>query len=204
LPDRPERDPETSRRDSIVPDRPPDVTLCLGVDRAGTLRSSYMGPALKGEHGSDFAAGALIFHLNRMGGSWSPPERATGRERGVDFTSSSSAGALAIQVTRIPQDPARWQRVHQGGHVSGAVDISLAAQDLIEAILQKGGKSRPNANADVTLVLDGSSDLAYMLENTLTHFEREFGAEARAQGFASIWLVTATQIVCLVHGRSDL
>jgi predicted protein tyrosine phosphatase len=138
-----------------------------------------MGPALKGELGSDFAAGALIFHLNKMGGSWSPPERATGHERGVDFTSSSSAGALAIQVTRVPQNPARWQRVHHGGHVSGAVNISLAAEDLIEAILQKGGKSHPKGNADVTLVLDGSSDLAYMLENTLRSAGTEEGARIR-------------------------
>jgi hypothetical protein len=190
------------RPDTVIPDRPPDVTLYIGVDRTGSLHSSYSGPASKGEHGSDFAAGALVFHLNKIGGSWSAPERSEGRERGIDFTSSSAAGTLAIQVTRVPQDPTRWERVHKEKHVSGVVDFPKAATDLIEAIRHKGGKSRPEGNADVTLVLDGSSDLAYMLENTLDHFDREFSVEARAQHFASIWLVTSTQIVCLVGDKS--
>ena len=47
------------RPDTVIPDRPPDVTLYIGVDCAGSLHSSYTGPASKGEHGSDFAAGAL-------------------------------------------------------------------------------------------------------------------------------------------------
>jgi hypothetical protein len=157
-----------------------------------------MGPVSTGEEGSDGPAAALIFHLNKCGATWSTPERPAGRERGIDFISRSAAGTLAIQVTRVPRDPNRWARVRREGRVAGLVDIPQAAQDLIEAIRHKGHKDHPEGNADVTLVLDGASNLAYILENTLDHFEREFGAEARTFGFASIWLVSTTQIVCLV------
>ena len=84
--------------------------------------------------------------------------------------------------------------------MADVVDIPTAARELVEAIRHKGGKSRPRGNADVTLVLDGSSSLAYVLENTLDRFEQEFGTEVRGMGFASIWLVTSTRIVCLAEG----
>lgn len=41
--------------------------------------------------------------------------------------------------------------------------------------------------------------MTYMLENTLDRFEQEFGTQTSV-GFASIWLVTTTQIVCLAGG----
>jgi hypothetical protein len=171
-------DPDADKQDApcdpvAIPDRPPDMTVHLGVDRAGTLRASYMGPALRGEEGSDTAAAALIFHLNKSGSNWSAPERSAGRETGVDFVSRGPAGSLAIQVTRVPRDPRRWAQPSRVGHVTDAVDIPRAAQDLIEAIRHKGRQSRPEGNADVTLVLDGASTLAYVLENILNRFARE-------------------------------
>ena len=123
-----------------------------------------------------------------------------GRECGVDFTSHSAAGTLAVQVTRVPRDQSRWERIQREGRVAVVADIPTAAQELFEAIRHKGDKSRPQGNADVTLVLDGASSPVHILQNTLDRFEQEFGARASAFGFASIWLVTAAQIVCLAGG----
>jgi hypothetical protein len=179
--------------EGTVPDRPPDESLYIGVTRAGALRATYIGPAFDGEHGTEPVAKRIVRHFNQGGEGWSspvPPER----ENGADYESTGPLGTLKLQITRVPHDPGRWARLSRDGHIDGDVDIPASAQELLDAIRKKASKLETSG---ITLVLNGSSSLAYTLANTVDHFRRYFAHEVNGLGFESIWLVGTIDVVRL-------
>ncbi len=153
------------------------------------------GKPPQNEEGAIVCCGLLAEHLRRHDSRVGPPRAPSGPEHGVDCEIETSAGLLAIQVTRPSGD--LWRSLGTRGDASATTLGERLAEDLMNSARKKATHINPTG---VVLALDVTSS-AHYATGTVRNRLAARGADFAALGFDAVWLVGP--VVALVVRLDD-
>lgn len=163
-------------------------------DESGAVQHSMSGPPPQNEDGAMEVAQTLVRVLNeRLGDAWEPPRLRPGQEDGTDCVAAGPNGQLSIQVTRAPSDESVWRDLGRDGRSQGSGSTEELSDRLLLSIHKKGNLA---GRGDVILAIDARFDIATAIPAVVENFGKRHAEDAKAVGFASIWLVGPLDELC--------
>jgi hypothetical protein len=158
----------------------------------GTVTFTLQGRSSQNEEGGERVARILVATMKQLGATWSTPVGSD--DPSADYEAQGDAGRLKIQVTRAPSDEA-WRRElgRSGSTARSHTTPDETADELRSAINGKVMSLAPSSRRDLTLAIDATQTLAFVLAQVVQAFRTHHGAWARTLGFESIWVVGPTE-----------
>ena len=164
-------------------------SIAADQDSAGNLSLDARTPSRRNETGTLKVAETLVEALNGSGAAWAPPERATGREQGIDcIAAGPDRSLLLIQVTR-PARPSFWRQLKTLGQATHTLTARDAADLLFKAISRKAARTASKDRKRLTLALDVTDTPEFALDAVAREFRTLHTSAVGEIGFASVWLV---------------
>jgi hypothetical protein len=171
----------------------------------GSLTRSVIGIAPKGEEGTERVVKALVERLNNPIRRYGPPQMTTNNavaEQGFDALCPAlddEIDALRVQIVRADIDEAFWRSFRDGAASWTSSSSDRASRKIWDAISKKT-RIPPRDRPQITLALDAFWTPELAFAEVLAAFDRLFGAQVRALGFKSVWIVGATDALVSVLG----
>lgn len=166
------------------------------LNERNEIELSMSGPSPKNEEDALEVCERLVWALNERGGSWSAVEPGSA-DGDVDAWAPDLANAgrkIEMQVVRASPN-ARWKELAATGVVDEKLDCDTAADELFAAIEKKGEHYADAQRRRLTLVIDVSRVPSHTFEAVFRAFRACHEDEARAYGFAAIWVVGGKDVL---------
>jgi hypothetical protein len=165
----------------------PGLQSTAQADDQGKITLKATGPGPRNEDDAFDICARLVRMRNERGENWSVP---VGGEQDIDSYSTNSAGdKLQMQVVRASNNNQLWQGMNAASTATIEYDPSVAALELITAILKKSEKYPAEQKREMSLVLDAARTPSHTFQQVLDAFRAQHLEKCQKAGFAQVWVV---------------
>jgi hypothetical protein len=166
------------------------------VEPDGTASWSLTGTPPQNEEDTPYACRTLVQALNAAGEDWSEPTSVD--IPNVDCVSKGRANEkieLRIQVVRAIASQDTWKLLRK----SGQVGETTVSPDELSTVMASAVRKKAEhisdrvVRAGIVLALDATRLPVFTLDVVVNRCRELYGAEIRAAGFKSVWVVGPSQ-----------